>query len=68
VEHRNAFGTVHVDAIGDLKLFNLTAKFSKTPGTVESPPPTLGQHTSEVLKGIGYSEEEIKRFKAAKII
>jgi CoA:oxalate CoA-transferase len=68
VEHRNAFGTVHVDAIGDLKLFNLTAKFSKTPGTVESPPPTLGQHTSEVLKGIGYSEEEIKKFKAAKII
>jgi crotonobetainyl-CoA:carnitine CoA-transferase CaiB-like acyl-CoA transferase len=68
VEHRNAFGTVHVDAIGDLKLFNLTAKFSKTPGNVETPPPTLGQHTSDVLKGIGYSEEEIKKFKAAKII
>ena len=68
VEHRNAFGTVHVDAIGDLRLFNLTAKFSKTPGNVETPPPTLGQHTSDILKGIGYSEEEITKFRAAKII
>jgi CoA:oxalate CoA-transferase len=68
VEHRNAFGTVHVDAIGDLKLFNLTAKFSKTPGNVETPPPTLGQHTNDVLKGVGYSDEEITKFKAAKII
>ncbi len=68
VNHRNAFGTVYVDAIGDLKLFNLTAKFSKTPGIVETPPPTLGQHTSDILKGIGYSDEEINKFKGAKII
>jgi crotonobetainyl-CoA:carnitine CoA-transferase CaiB-like acyl-CoA transferase len=68
VEHRNAFGTVHVDAIGDLKLFNLTAKFSKTPGNVETPPPTLGQHTNDILRNIGYSDEEITKFKAAKII
>ena len=68
VDHRNAFGTVHVDNIGDLKLFNLTAKFSKTPGTVETPPPTLGQHSTEILKGIGYSEEEITKFKGSKII
>ncbi len=68
VNHRNAFGTVYVDAIGDLKLFNLTAKFSKTPGIVETPPPTLGQHTSDILKGIGYSDEEIKKFKGAQII
>jgi len=68
VEHRSAFGTVHVDVIGDLKLFNLTAKFSKTPGFVETPPPTLGQHTNDVLKGIGYADEEIKKLKEGKII
>ncbi|MCX6133831.1 MAG: CaiB/BaiF CoA-transferase family protein [Ignavibacteriales bacterium] len=68
VEHRNTFGSVHVENIGDLKLFNLTAKFSKTPGQVEAPPPTLGQHTGDVLKAIGYSDEEIAAFKAAKII
>jgi CoA:oxalate CoA-transferase len=68
VEHRNAFGTVDVEDIGELKLFNLTAKFSKTPGNVESPPPRLGQHTNEILRGMGYSEEEIGKFKEAKII
>ena len=30
-------------------------------------PPLLGEHTDELLKEIGYSEEEIARFKAAQI-
>jgi CoA:oxalate CoA-transferase len=68
VKHRNTFGTTTVEGIGDLKLFNLTAKFSRTPGTVESPPPTLGQHTKEVLSAAGYSDAEIAKFKESKII
>lgn len=68
IAHRNTFGTTYIEGIGSLKLFNLTAKFSKTPGAVESPPPTLGQHTQDVLKGIGYSEPEIEKLKEAKII
>jgi len=68
VEHRDTFGTVYLKGIGDLKLFNLTAKFSKTPGSVEMPPPTLGQHTCEILKGIGYSGDQIKKLKESKII
>lgn len=68
VKHRNTFGTAHVEGIGDLQLFNLTAKFSKTTGLVETPPPTLGQHTKEVLTEIGYAEEDIARLKAAHVI
>ena len=68
VDHRNTFGTVRAEGIGDLKLFNLTAKFSKTPGSVETPPPTLGQHTHDVLIGIGYSEPEIQELRERKII
>jgi CoA:oxalate CoA-transferase len=68
VKHRNTFGTSSVEGIGELKLFNLTAKFSKTPGFVESPPPTLGQHTNEVLRGIGFADDEIKKLKDSKII
>jgi formyl-CoA transferase len=68
IKHRNTFGTTSVEGIGEFQLFNLTAKFSKTPGSVESPPPTLGQHTNEVLRGIGYSEEEIRKLKDAKVI
>jgi len=68
IEHRSTFGTVYIEGIGALKLFNLTAKFSKTPGSVDAPPPTLGQHTREVLRGIGCSEPEIRDLKEAKII
>jgi CoA:oxalate CoA-transferase len=68
IEHRKTFGTVQLEGIGELKLFNLTSKFSKTPGFVETPPPTLGQHSWEILREIGYSDEQIKKLKEAKTI
>jgi crotonobetainyl-CoA:carnitine CoA-transferase CaiB-like acyl-CoA transferase len=68
VKHRNTFSEVYLDGVGDLSLFNMTAKFSKTPGTVNAPPPTLGQHTQDVLSSIGYTGDDIMRFKNAKII
>ena len=68
VKHRNVFGKVTVDGIGELELFNLSAKFSKTPGIVETPPPTLGQHTNDILASIGYSGEDIRRLKEEQCI
>jgi CoA:oxalate CoA-transferase len=68
VNYRNTFGKVTLDGIGDLELFNLTAKFSKTPGIVETAPPTLGQHTDEILQKIGYSSEEIQKFRKGKVV
>jgi crotonobetainyl-CoA:carnitine CoA-transferase CaiB-like acyl-CoA transferase len=35
---------------------------------VETPPPTLGQHTEELLKQFGYSVEEMKSLKEKEII
>lgn len=68
VHHRNTFGKTFIEGIGDLELFNLTAKFSKTPGVVESPPPKLGEHTNDILASIGYSAEEIRQFKEEQCI
>jgi CoA:oxalate CoA-transferase len=68
VRQRNTFGKTSVEGIGELELFNLTAKFSKTPGTVESPPPKLGEHTNDILASIGYSAEEIRQLKEEKCI
>ncbi len=68
IKHRETIKSIHSEGIGDLKLFNLTAKFSKTPGSIDAPPPKLSEHTTEVLKSIGYTEEEIKSFKEKKII
>ncbi len=68
VKHRKTFTTINTPGIGEIPLFNLTAKFDKTTADVETPPPTLGQHTEELLKHLGYSEQEVKTYKEKGII
>jgi len=49
---------------GKIKVTGVPVKLSKTPGAVELPPPTLGQHTKEVLTQVlGYSGPEIETLK-----
>jgi CoA:oxalate CoA-transferase len=68
IVHRETIKTVSAPEIGDLKLFNLTAKFEKTPASIDSPPPRLSEHTCELLEEIGYSRDEINEFKKQGII
>jgi formyl-CoA transferase len=68
VTHRGTFATVHADGIGDIPLFNLTAKFEKTPGVVSTPPPALGEHTAEVLGKLGYTPEQVAELKQQKVV
>ena len=45
---------------GQMTLVNTPIKYSSSTPGVRSPPPTLGQHTDEVLEGIlGMSRQEI---------
>lgn len=49
---------------GKIKVTGVPVKLSKTPGEVILAPPTLGQHTHEVLTQVlGYSDPEIERLK-----
>ena len=68
IKHRNTLAKVQEKEIGEIALFNLTAKFEKTPGKIKTPPPCLGAHTKEILTNIGYSEDEINDLKKRKII
>jgi crotonobetainyl-CoA:carnitine CoA-transferase CaiB-like acyl-CoA transferase len=68
IRHRETLGTVRAEGIGDLRLFNLTALFEKTPGRVETPPPRLGDHTEEILSGVGYTKDEIAQLKQKGIV
>ena len=65
VVHRETLKTICAEGIGDLRLFNLTAHFEKTPGELTSPPPRLSGHTDEILRGLGYSDGQIASLREA---
>jgi formyl-CoA transferase len=69
VRHREVLHTVRVDGeIGDVPLFGLTARLSKTPGEITSPPPRLGEHTAELLACVGYSKEDVASLKEKGVV
>ncbi len=65
VKHRDMAIEVPHPTIGTLRLTGIPVKFSETPGRVRRHPPTLGEHTDEVLEQVfGRSSEEIEKLKA----
>lgn len=58
---RNMVVEVEHEQCGPIKLVNSPVKYSETKPRIRSPPPTLGQHTDEVLKEhLGLSNEQIQ--------
>ena len=66
--HRQVIAEVEQPGIGPVKIFNLTAKFSKTPAEIECPSPLLSEHTEAILTDLGYSPSEQKELKAHNVV
>ena len=53
----------------DLRLVSSPIKLSATPVTTRLPPPLLGQHTEEVLRGVlNYSDAKLSELKSSEVI
>lgn len=66
---RNMVVEVEHEQCGPMKLVNSPVKYSEAKPTIRSPPPTLGQHTDEVLREhLEMSAEEIEGLKAKGVI
>lgn len=48
-----------VPGFGEVRQARPAAQFEKSPSSIESPAPQIGEHSSELLKELGYSEESL---------
>ncbi len=55
-------------SIGEIHQIGVPMKFSDTPGEIRSPPPLFGEHTKEILKGLGFSDEQIEELRKEGVI
>jgi crotonobetainyl-CoA:carnitine CoA-transferase CaiB-like acyl-CoA transferase len=63
VRHIEAAAEVSHPRLGRFKVVNQAAKLSRTPATMATATPELGQHTAEVLAELGYSNQDIEKLK-----
>ena len=53
---------------GEIELVGQPINMTRTPSSISLPPPTCGQHSTEILTDLGFSNAEIASFHAENII
>jgi CoA:oxalate CoA-transferase len=66
---RNMITSVNHPVAGEVKMSGIPIKMSRTPGGVTLPPPTLGQHSTEILKSyLKLTDETIEELQRSGVL
>ena len=69
VQARGMVQEIDHPACGPIKLISPPVKYSNAEPSIRSPPPLLGEHTDELLRGVvGLSEERIEELKKKGVV
>ncbi len=69
IKARKMFIETEYPGIGKFRVPGIVPKLSLTPGSVDSPPPTLGQHNNDIYRGLlKFSDEKMKALAEAGVI
>jgi crotonobetainyl-CoA:carnitine CoA-transferase CaiB-like acyl-CoA transferase len=65
VRERGMVSEIEQPQLGRVRQLGVPVRMSRTPGDPTRPAPAFGEHTDEVLRDAGYSDEEIAAMKEA---
>jgi len=68
VQHRQMVVETEHPEVGKVKQFGIAIKLSETPGLVRRAAPYGGEHTDEVLRGLGMTPQEIQALREKKVV
>ena len=68
IVHLNMAVPVKHPALGELRLQAPPSTLSRTPASVRTPAPDVGEHTDEVLGELGFSADDVARLRRDKIV
>jgi len=68
VRHREMVVEVDHPVAGQSRVLGVPIKFTESPAGIRRAAPTLGQHTPEILKTLGYSDDDLARLRTEGVI
>jgi formyl-CoA transferase len=68
VRHLGLAQSVHSHERGDIELVAQPIIMTRTPSRIRTPPPLMGEHADELLRELGYDDQEIADLRAAEVI